>query len=116
MAHTFEELVAKQRAVDEAHARVLHLRDTYGAPTAAPWSQAQTDTYETAWRAWRDLARDTQAALSEYAKDESRPRNAVEADVRRAAKTPPEAPGWGSETGTGSGSRPASEEPPSGGR
>ena len=118
--------MAKQRAVDEAHVRVLHLRDTYGAPTAAPWSQAQTDTYETAWRAWRDLARDTQAALSEYAKDESRPRNAVEADVRRAAKTPPEAPGWGpetgtgketgKETGTGSVSGPESEEPPSGGR
>ncbi|MFH9860602.1 hypothetical protein [Streptomyces sp. NPDC017202] len=87
MAHTFEELVAKQRAADEAHARVLHLRDTYGAPTAAPWPQAQTDTYETAWRAWRDLARDAQAALTEYAKDENRSRNDVEADVRKAAKT-----------------------------
>ncbi|MFJ4693588.1 hypothetical protein [Streptomyces sp. NPDC088766] len=86
MAHTFEELVAKQRAADEAHARVLHLRDTYGAPTAAPWSQAQTDTYETAWRAWRDLARDAQAALTEYAKDESRPRNDVEEDVRKATR------------------------------
>jgi hypothetical protein len=120
VAHTFEELVAKQRAADEAHARVLHLRDTYGAPTAAPWSQAQTDTYETAWRAWRDLARDTQAALSEYAKDESRPRNAVEADVRRAAKTPKEAPSTGTGTGRGSLSGPASGptsgEPPSGDR
>ncbi|MFF9062499.1 hypothetical protein ACIRPQ_12695 [Streptomyces sp. NPDC101213] len=109
MAHTFEELVAKQRAADEAHTRVLHLRDTYGAPTAAPWSQAQTDTYETAWRAWRDLARDTQAALTEYARDENRPRNDVEADVRKAAKAREreEAPGpaAGSEPGPPSGGR-----------
>ena len=76
----------KQRAADEAHARVLELRDTYGAPTAAPWSETQTDTYETAWRAWRDLARDVQAAVTEYAKDEGRPRNDVEAEVKGAAK------------------------------
>ncbi|WP_189941170.1 hypothetical protein [Streptomyces aurantiogriseus] len=92
MAHTFEELVEKQRAADEAHARVLHLRDTYGAPTAAPWSETQTDTYETAWRAWRDLARDAQAAVTDYAKDEGKPRTDVEAEVKRAAKTPQETP------------------------
>ncbi|MFJ6724168.1 hypothetical protein ACIQPQ_04555 [Streptomyces sp. NPDC091281] len=92
MAHTFEELVAKQRAADEAHTRVLHLRDTYGAPTAAPWSETQSDTYETAWRAWRDLAREVQSTVTEYAKDEGRARNEVEADVKQAAKTPPEAP------------------------
>ncbi|MEU5119503.1 hypothetical protein [Streptomyces asoensis] len=89
MAHTFEELVEKQRAADEAHARVEALRDAYGAPTAAPWSDIQTDTYETAWRAWRDLARDVQATVTEYARDEGRPRNDVEAEVKTAAKTPP---------------------------
>ncbi|MCX5368663.1 hypothetical protein OG613_26935 [Streptomyces sp. NBC_00015] len=88
MAHTFEELVEKQRAADEAHARVEALRDTYGAPTATPWPEIQTDTYETAWRAWRDLARDVQAAVTEHAKDENRPRNDIEAEVKRAAKTP----------------------------
>ncbi|MFJ1811848.1 MULTISPECIES: hypothetical protein [unclassified Streptomyces] len=96
MAHTFEELVEKQRAADEAHARVEALRDAYGAPTATAWSDIQTDTYETAWRAWRDLARDVQAAVTEYAKDENKPRNDVEAEVKTAAKTPstetPEAP------------------------
>lgn len=86
----------KQRAADEAHARVLHLRDAYGAPTAAPWSETQTDTYETAWRAWRDLARDAQAAVTDYAKDEGRPRIDVEAEVKRAA-TPPEATPSGDE-------------------
>lgn len=85
----------KQRAADEAHARVLHLRDTYGAPTAAAWSEIQTDTYETAWRAWRDLARDVQAAVTEYAKDEDKPRTDVEAEVRRVAKTPDEASSGG---------------------
>jgi hypothetical protein len=88
VAHTFEELVEKQRAADEAHARVEELRDAYGAPTATPWSEIQTDTYETAWRAWRDLARDVQAAVTEHAKDENKPRNDVEAEVKRAAKTP----------------------------
>ncbi|MFH8802506.1 hypothetical protein ACH4F6_23335 [Streptomyces sp. NPDC017936] len=92
MAHTFEELVEKQRAADEAHARVLQLRDAYGAPTAAPWSETQTDTYETAWRAWRDLARDAQAAVTEYAKDEGAPRGDVEANVKKAAKSPEEPP------------------------
>ncbi|MFJ4619042.1 hypothetical protein [Streptomyces sp. NPDC088812] len=91
MAHTFEELVEKQRAADEAHTRVLHLRDAYGAPTAAPWSEIQTDTYETAWRAWRDLARDAQAAVTEYARNEGKQRTDVEEDVKRAAKSP-EAP------------------------
>ncbi len=80
----------KQRAADEAHARVEELRDAYGAPTATPWAEIQTDTYETAWRAWRDLARDVQATVTEYAKDENKPRNDVEAEVKRAAKSPSE--------------------------
>ncbi|MFE2584304.1 hypothetical protein [Streptomyces sp. NPDC059378] len=90
MADTFEELVEKQRAADEAHLRVLQLRDTYGAPTTASWTQQQTDTYETAWRAWRDLARDVQASVTDYAKDGGRSRNDVEADVRQAAGPEPE--------------------------
>ncbi|MCK1822106.1 hypothetical protein MTQ10_21455 [Streptomyces sp. XM83C] len=89
MAHTFEELVEKQRAANEAHARVQNLRDTYGAPTTAPWTQEQHGTYETAWRAWRDLARDAQASVTEYARDEDKPRNEVEADVKKAATEPP---------------------------
>ncbi|MFR9795475.1 hypothetical protein ACL02U_06125 [Streptomyces sp. MS06] len=89
MAHTFDELVEKQRAANEAHARALELRDAYGAPTAASWTGEQHDTYETAWRAWRDLARDTQAAVTEYARSESRPRNEVEAEVKKAAPTAP---------------------------
>ncbi|MFF4838215.1 hypothetical protein [Streptomyces sp. NPDC001315] len=90
MADTFEELVEKQRAANEAHVRVLQLRDTYGAPTASPWTQKQTDTYETAWRAWRDLARDVQASVTEYAKDEGRSRHDVEAEVKQAAGPEPE--------------------------
>ncbi|MFI1701979.1 hypothetical protein ACH419_39365 [Streptomyces bobili] len=86
MAHTFEELVALQRAADEAHATVERLRDEYGPPTATPWSEVQTDTYETAWRAWRDLARDVQAAITEHAKDQGVARNGVEADVKKAAR------------------------------
>ncbi|WP_340376829.1 hypothetical protein U5640_18280 [Streptomyces sp. SS7] len=87
MVHTFEELVAMQRLADETHTRVEELRDAYGPPTATPWSETQTETYETAWRAWRDLARDVQAAVTVYAKDEGRPRSDVEAEVKQAAKT-----------------------------
>ncbi|MDX3555168.1 hypothetical protein [Streptomyces europaeiscabiei] len=88
MAHTFEELVEMQRAADQAHARVENLRDDYGPPTAAAWTEQQTSTYETAWRAWRDLARDVQAAVTAYAKTEGRPRNEVEAEVRKTVRHP----------------------------
>ncbi|PZH13403.1 hypothetical protein C1I97_11265 [Streptomyces sp. NTH33] len=91
MSHTFEELVAKQRAAGEAHARVERLRENYGPPAQERWTGPQSETYETAWRAWRDLARDLQAALSEYASDEGRPRAEVEAEVERAARTAGEA-------------------------
>ncbi|GGV62329.1 hypothetical protein [Streptomyces griseoloalbus] len=85
MAHTFDELVAKQRAADEAHARVRRLRDAYGPPTRTKWSGRQTATWETAWRAWRDLARDVRIAVTEYARAEAVPRQEVEARLKRAA-------------------------------
>ncbi|WP_030381183.1 MULTISPECIES: hypothetical protein [unclassified Streptomyces] len=89
MAHTLEELVAMQRAADQARNRVEELRDSFGPPAHAAWTDVQTDTYETAWRAWRDLARDVQAAVTQYAKDEEKPRNSVEEDVKRTARHPP---------------------------
>jgi hypothetical protein len=86
VAHTFDELVEMQRAADQAHATVEQLRDKYGPPTATAWTEQQTHTYETAWRAWRDLARDVQGAVTEYAKDQGKPRNEVEADVKQRAR------------------------------
>ncbi|MGY3200654.1 hypothetical protein [Streptomyces sp. TE5632] len=86
MADTFEELVAKQRAADEAHVRVRHLQETYGPPTRTRWSGQQTSTWETAWRAWRDLAREVQLAVSEYARAEGKPRHVVEAEVKQAVR------------------------------
>ncbi|MEU1302125.1 hypothetical protein [Streptomyces shenzhenensis] len=88
MSHTFGELVAKQRAADAAHAQVQELRDTYGPPAEAQLTPTQADTYETAVRAWRDLARDLQTALSEYARDEGRSLTDVEAEVQREAAEP----------------------------
>jgi hypothetical protein len=78
-----------QRAADQAHNRVEELRAAYGAPAHEPWSETQTDTYETAWRAWRDLARDAQSAVNEYAKAEGLDRAEVEADVQRTADDMP---------------------------
>jgi hypothetical protein len=86
VADTFEELVAKQRAADEAHVRVRHLQETYGPPTQTRWSGQQTSTWETAWRAWRDLARDLQLAVSEFARAEGKPRHVVEAEVKQAVR------------------------------
>lgn len=85
VAHTFEELVEKQRAAQAARARVQEMRDSLGAPAHESWTETETDTYETAWRAWRDLARDAQAAVNEYAKDEGLDRAEVETDVQRTA-------------------------------
>ncbi|MDQ0994528.1 hypothetical protein [Streptomyces sp. V3I7] len=90
MSHTFEELVAKQRATDAAHELVQQLRDTYGPPAQGDLTGTQAETYETALRAWRDLARDLQTAVSDYARDQSRPRPEVEAEVERAATEPDE--------------------------
>ncbi|MFF8478565.1 hypothetical protein [Streptomyces sp. NPDC015414] len=85
MAHTFEELVAKQRAADAAQRMVEELRDAYGPPAGQQMTGAQSGTYETALRAWRDLAREVQTAVSEYAKETGRPRADIEAEVARAA-------------------------------
>ncbi|WEO93793.1 hypothetical protein A6P39_007085 [Streptomyces sp. FXJ1.172] len=88
MADTFEELVEKQRAADAAQQTVEELRDTYGPPAERGMTGAQSGTYETALRAWRDLAREAQTALSEYARQTGRPRADIEAEVARAAAEP----------------------------
>ncbi|MFD7779046.1 hypothetical protein [Streptomyces sp. NPDC059753] len=86
MAHTFAELVERQLAADAAQREVLRLRDEFGPPTARPWSDVQTAVYETAWRAWRELARDTQAAVTDYAKEQGIGRSDAEADVKAPAR------------------------------
>lgn len=88
VAHTLEDLVKLQHAADQAHAHVLALRDQYGRPTAVEWTDEQTLTYEQAWRAWRELASGVQAAVTEHAKVEEKPRVEVEAAVRKAARHP----------------------------
>ncbi|MGW7425868.1 hypothetical protein ACWGJB_38555 [Streptomyces sp. NPDC054813] len=88
MAHTFDDLVEMQRAADEAHGRVRELKDTYGRPTAHPWSPEETETYETAWQHWRNLAGDVQAAVTAHAGQEDKPRFDVEAAVRTKARHP----------------------------
>jgi hypothetical protein len=87
VAHDFEELVQKQRAAEAARATVEDLRQTYGPPAEQRMTGAQSGTYETALRAWRDLARDVQTAVSEYARETGRARAEVEAEVERAAAT-----------------------------
>jgi hypothetical protein len=75
VTHTFEELLDKQRAADEAHATVQALR-----------GQGDPSAYETAWQAWRDLVRDVQAAVTEHAKEQGAMRAGVELDVKRAVR------------------------------
>jgi hypothetical protein len=88
VAHTLDELVQLQRAADQAHAAVLALRDQYGRPTQVEWTDEQTLTYEQAWRDWRQLAADVQAAVTEHAEAEGKQRFEVEAAVRKAAWHP----------------------------
>ncbi|MEU9051288.1 hypothetical protein AB0D37_12865 [Streptomyces sp. NPDC048384] len=88
MAHTFDELVAIQRAADQAHSRVEDLRDEYGPPAHTPWTELRTDTYATAWRTWRDLARTVQTAVTEHAREQGIARSEVEADVKTTARHP----------------------------
>jgi hypothetical protein len=75
VAHTFEELVEKQRAADQAHATAQALRD-----------QGDPPAYEAAWQAWRDLAQDVQAAVTVHAKEEGAMRAGVELGVKRAVR------------------------------
>ncbi|MDT9700881.1 hypothetical protein [Streptomyces sp. P17] len=90
MAHTFEELIEKQRAADQAQRRVEALREQYGPPgEAGGWSDTQTRTYNTAWRAWRDLARDAHTAVTEYAKEQHASLGRVEAQVAEAVRKAP---------------------------
>lgn len=85
MSHTIDELLAKQRAAEAAHNQVLELRDAYGPPAEGQLTGTQRETYETALRAWRDLDRDLQTAISEYARDEGRSLAEVEAEVAKSA-------------------------------
>ncbi|MGW0812099.1 hypothetical protein ACWD00_02380 [Streptomyces viridiviolaceus] len=86
MAHTFEELVHKRLAADQAHHRVEQLRDSYGPPTQNQWTRRQSTTYETAVRAWRDLDRDAQTAMREYVKEGGQSLHKIEASVRKAVQ------------------------------
>ncbi|MFJ5531987.1 hypothetical protein [Streptomyces sp. NPDC093261] len=90
MAKTFEEIVEMQRAASEAETKAAGLREMYGPPTATTWTKQQSDLYETALRAWRDLDRDLQAEISEYAKEHGRTRSEVEAEARAQAGVPEE--------------------------
>ncbi|MFD5860158.1 hypothetical protein [Streptomyces chartreusis] len=88
MARTFDELVAMQRAADQAHSRVEELRDEYGPPTRTPWTGPRTETYESAWRTWRTLAQEVQSAITTHAADQGTARSQVESDVKKAARHP----------------------------
>lgn len=90
VATTFEELVEMQRTADDAHAKADQLREMYGPPTVIPWTKQQTDMYETALRAWRDLESDAQVEITEFAKAQGKPRSGIEAEVKAKAGEPAE--------------------------
>ncbi|MFJ7073765.1 hypothetical protein [Streptomyces sp. NPDC098781] len=85
MTTIFQELVAKERAAEQAQSRVEELRGMYGPPTQqGGWSPRQTETYNTALRAWRDLAREVQIAVADYAREQGEARSDVEEQVHKA--------------------------------
>lgn len=77
-----------QRAADAAYARAQQLRDQYGPPADHPWSQHQSHTYETAWRAARALDRDAYTAVTAYAQAHGAARQDTETRVKKAAEPP----------------------------
>jgi hypothetical protein len=75
VAHTFEELVEKQRAADQAHATVQALR-----------SKGDPPAYETAWQVWRDLAQDVRGAVTVHAQEQGAVRAGVELAVKKVVR------------------------------
>ncbi|MFE2850530.1 hypothetical protein ACFXJO_05280 [Streptomyces lavendulae] len=65
-----DELIQLQRASDKAHAAV------------------REDPSDAAWAAWRERAGEVQEAVTLYAKEIDKPRNVVEAAVKKAARYP----------------------------
>ncbi|MDQ0683660.1 uncharacterized protein YukE [Streptomyces achromogenes] len=89
MAHTFEELVNMQTAADEAHAQVVELGKSYGPPSQdGGWNEEQVAAYDEAWKRWRDLAAEAQAAVTGYAREQGEARHQVEAEVRKTVRHP----------------------------
>ncbi|MEU5496200.1 hypothetical protein [Streptomyces griseofuscus] len=70
MAHTFEDLAALERAAEAAHAQYLAV---------------DTDL-DAARQAWIDAAAAFQAAVTEYAEAEGKPRVEVEMAVKKAVR------------------------------
>lgn len=90
VGYTLEELIEKQRAVDEAQGHVEELRERFGPPAGELLTPVQAVAQETALRACRDLVRDMQSAVVQYAKETGRPRPDVEHDMRRGAGPGPD--------------------------
>lgn len=65
-----DELINMQRASDAAHAAV------------------REDPSPEAWAAWRERAGEVQAKVTEYSEEIGKPRNEVEAAVKKAARYP----------------------------
>jgi hypothetical protein len=70
VAHTFEDLVTLEQAAVDAHARL-------GTPDV---------DYDAQWDAWREAAGIFQAAVTEHAEAEGKPRVEVEMAVKKAVR------------------------------
>jgi hypothetical protein len=73
VAHTFEDLVQLEQAAVQAHARYL---------------SPGVDDLDAARQAWIDAAARFQAAVTQYAKDEKKPRVEVEMAVKKTVRHP----------------------------
>jgi hypothetical protein len=72
VAHTFEYLVKLEQAAVDAHARLNDLGVDY----------------DKQWQAWRDASAAFQAAVTEHAEAEGKPRVEVEMAVKKAVRHP----------------------------
>lgn len=84
-----DDLLALQRAADDAHAQVKALSEEYGRPTQeGGWTDEQHETWDAALAVWRDRGAEAQAAVAEHAKATSQDRAKLEAAVKKAVRHP----------------------------
>ncbi|MFC9537281.1 hypothetical protein ACFVFJ_44095 [Streptomyces sp. NPDC057717] len=86
MADISDDLMKKQQATDEAHARVRALQGTVRPALAGGrLEREQHAEYDAAWKAWRDAAVEVHAAIG---RNESGSRYEVEAALKKAVRYP----------------------------
>ncbi|MCX4778191.1 hypothetical protein [Streptomyces sp. NBC_01264] len=84
-----DDLLALQRAADEAHAQLKALSEEYGRPTQeVGWTEEQHAAWDEALEVWRQRGAEAQQAVTDHAAATSQDRGKLEAEVKKAVRHP----------------------------